>query len=92
MGAAACRGAQPGRPGCSPLGTVGRPLMPKHLTAELVGRYRDERPALSALARHADTSSLTAIANDYGYDPADPRPVLGGSADPVRRGRPSWSA
>lgn len=40
----------------------------QHLTAELVGRYRDERRALSALALHAETSSVTAIANDYDYE------------------------
>ena len=40
----------------------------QHLTAELVGRFRDDRQPLSALALHADTSSLTAIGNDYGYD------------------------
>ena len=46
---------------------VGQQLA-QHLTAELVGRYRDDRPALSAIALHAETSSLTAIANDYGWD------------------------
>lgn len=40
----------------------------QHLTAELVGRYRDERRPLSALALHAETSSVTAIANDYDYE------------------------
>ncbi len=49
-------------------GNGGSAAHAQHLTAELVGRYRDERPALSAFALHADTSSLTAIANDYGYD------------------------
>ena len=40
----------------------------QHLTAELVGRYRDERQPFSAIALHAETSSVTAIGNDYGYD------------------------
>lgn len=40
----------------------------QHLTAELVGRYRDDRQPFSALALHAETSTVTAIANDYGYD------------------------
>jgi D-sedoheptulose 7-phosphate isomerase len=40
----------------------------QHLAAELVGRYLRERPALAALALHANASSVTAIANDYGYD------------------------
>lgn len=47
-------------------GNGGSAAQAQHLTAELVGRYEDERPALSAVALHADTSSLTAIANDYG--------------------------
>jgi len=40
----------------------------QHIAAELTGRFfRDRRP-LRALALHANTSSLTAIANDYGYE------------------------
>ncbi|MGZ6825438.1 MAG: D-sedoheptulose-7-phosphate isomerase [Mycobacteriales bacterium] len=49
-------------------GNGGSAAQAQHLTAELVGRYRDERRPLSALALHAETSSLTAIANDYGWD------------------------
>jgi phosphoheptose isomerase len=49
-------------------GNGGSAAQAQHLTAELVGRYRDDRPALSAIALHAETSSLTAIANDYGWD------------------------
>jgi phosphoheptose isomerase len=49
-------------------GNGGSAAQAQHLTAELVGRYRDDRPALSALSLHAETSSLTAIANDYGWD------------------------
>jgi D-sedoheptulose 7-phosphate isomerase len=40
----------------------------QHLAAEFVGRYLRERPALAALALAANSSSVTAIANDYGYD------------------------
>jgi D-sedoheptulose 7-phosphate isomerase len=40
----------------------------QHLCAELAGRYVRERPALPALALTANTSDLTAIGNDYGYD------------------------
>ncbi|MGC5341540.1 D-sedoheptulose-7-phosphate isomerase [Streptomyces sp. DT24] len=47
-------------------GNGGSAAQAQHLTAELVGRYRDDRPAYSALSLHADTSSTTAIANDYG--------------------------
>lgn len=39
----------------------------QHLSAELVGRYLIDRPALPSLALHTDTSAVTAIANDYSY-------------------------
>ncbi|MHC9291491.1 D-sedoheptulose-7-phosphate isomerase [Mycobacterium sp. LTG2003] len=47
-------------------GNGGSAAEAQHLTAELVGRFRDERIPLSAIALHADTSALTAICNDYG--------------------------
>ncbi|HSP38481.1 MAG TPA: D-glycero-beta-D-manno-heptose 1-phosphate adenylyltransferase [Frankiaceae bacterium] len=56
-------------------GNGGSAAEAQHLTAELVGRLRDDRVALSALALSAETSSLTAIANDYGYDEAFARQV-----------------
>ncbi len=56
-------------------GNGGSAAQAQHLTAELVGRYRDDRAPLSAIALHAETSSLTAIANDYGYDEAFARQV-----------------
>lgn len=40
----------------------------QHLTAELAGRYLRERPGLPAIALTANTSDLTAIGNDYGFD------------------------
>lgn len=40
----------------------------QHLVAELVGRFRDERRALPAIALTADTAILTAVGNDYGYE------------------------
>ncbi|HEX5068308.1 MAG TPA: SIS domain-containing protein [Myxococcota bacterium] len=40
----------------------------QHLAAELAGRYERERPGLPALALTANTSDLTAIGNDYGFD------------------------
>lgn len=49
-------------------GNGGSAAEAQHLTAELVGRFRDDRTPLSAIALHADTSALTAIANDYGED------------------------
>ena len=56
-------------------GDGGSAAQAQHLTAELVGRYREERPALSAIALHAETSALTAIANDYGYEESFARQV-----------------
>lgn len=49
-------------------GNGGSAAQVQHLTAELVGRFRAERRALSALALSADTASLTALANDYGAE------------------------
>ena len=40
----------------------------QHMAAELVGRFEKERKALGAIALTTNTSALTAIANDYGYD------------------------
>jgi D-sedoheptulose 7-phosphate isomerase len=40
----------------------------QHLAAELAGRYLRERPALQALALTANSSDITAIGNDYGFD------------------------
>ncbi len=40
----------------------------QHFAAELVGRYGFDRPSLPSLALTTDTSALTAIGNDYGYD------------------------
>jgi D-sedoheptulose 7-phosphate isomerase len=46
-------------------GNGGSAAQAQHLTAELVGRYRHDRPPFSAICLTAETSSLTAIANDY---------------------------
>lgn len=56
-------------------GNGGSAAQAQHLTAELVCRYRDDRRPLSALALHAETSSLTAIVNDYGPEEAYARQV-----------------
>jgi D-sedoheptulose 7-phosphate isomerase len=40
----------------------------QHLAAEFVGRFLNERRPLPAIALTTDTSALTAIANDYGYE------------------------
>ncbi|HVQ99063.1 MAG TPA: SIS domain-containing protein [Mycobacterium sp.] len=49
-------------------GNGGSAAEAQHLTAELVGRFKDEREPLSAIALHADTSAATAIVNDYGVE------------------------
>jgi len=40
----------------------------QHMVAELVGRFKKERRALPAIALTTNTSSLTALSNDYGYE------------------------
>jgi D-sedoheptulose 7-phosphate isomerase len=40
----------------------------QHLTAELVGRYRADRRALAAIALTTDSSALTSISNDFGFE------------------------
>src|SRR5881409_3275891 len=47
----------------------------QHMAAELVGRFQRERRALPAIALTTDTSALTAIANDYGYEQVFARQV-----------------
>jgi len=56
-------------------GNGGSAAEAQHLTAELVGKFRADRPPFSAIALHADTSSVTAIGNDYGYDEVFARQV-----------------
>lgn len=47
----------------------------QHIAAEIVGRFAFDRPALPALALSVDTSALTAVSNDYGFDRAFSRQV-----------------
>ncbi|WP_454049325.1 PfkB family carbohydrate kinase [Cellulomonas sp. Marseille-Q8402] len=49
-------------------GNGGSAAEAQHLTSELVGRFTDERPPYSALALTAETSSVTALVNDYGAE------------------------
>ena len=55
----------------------------QHWAAEIVGRFQKERKGLPAIALTVDTSILTAIANDYGYDRIFARQVeaLGNAGD-----------
>jgi len=47
----------------------------QHLASEIVGRFRRERRGLPSIALTTDTSILTAVANDYGYDAVFARQV-----------------
>ncbi len=49
----------------------------QHIAAELVGRFEKSRPGLAAIALTTDTSALTAIANDFGYDQVFARQLEG---------------
>lgn len=49
----------------------------QHISAELVGRLVDDRRALAAISLTTDTSALTCIANDYGYDYVFSRQLAG---------------
>src|SRR5579864_6948598 len=55
----------------------------QHLSAELVGRFAYDRPALPAVSLSADSSVMTALGNDYGYDMVFARQVraLGRAGD-----------
>jgi glycosyltransferase involved in cell wall biosynthesis/phosphoheptose isomerase len=57
------------------VGNGGSAAHAQHLSAELVGRYRSEREPLSAICLHGDSSSLTAICNDYGIEEGFARQV-----------------
>jgi D-sedoheptulose 7-phosphate isomerase len=58
-------------------GNGGSAAQAQHLTAELVGRYRDDRPPFSAIALCAESSAVTAIGNDYGLAEVFARQVRG---------------
>ena len=50
------------------MGNGGSAADSQHIAAEFVGRFKKERRALPAIALTVDTSSLTALGNDYGFD------------------------
>lgn len=50
------------------MGNGGSAADSQHIAAEIVGRYKKERRGLPAIALTTDTSILTSIGNDYGYD------------------------
>ncbi|GIH73680.1 D-sedoheptulose-7-phosphate isomerase [Planobispora longispora] len=56
-------------------GNGGSAAEAQHLTAELVGRFRADRRPYAAIPLHADTSSVTAIGNDFGIEEVYARQV-----------------
>jgi D-sedoheptulose 7-phosphate isomerase len=50
------------------MGNGGSAADAQHFAAEIVSRFRMERPGLPAIALSTDTSIITAIGNDYGFD------------------------
>jgi D-sedoheptulose 7-phosphate isomerase len=59
------------------IGNGGSAADAQHISAEIVGRYKQDRPAWAAIALTTDTSALTAISNDYGFDQVFARQVEG---------------
>jgi len=56
-------------------GNGGSAVDSQHLAAELAGRYLHDRPGWAALALTTDTSALTAVSNDYGFEQVFARQV-----------------
>ena len=50
------------------MGNGGSAADSQHIAAELIGRFKKERKAIPAIALTVDSSSLTALGNDYGFD------------------------
>jgi D-sedoheptulose 7-phosphate isomerase len=59
------------------IGNGGSAADAQHIAAEIIGRYKQDRPAFAAVALTTDTSALTAIANDYGFEQVFARQVEG---------------
>src|SRR5437867_2673295 len=59
------------------IGNGGSAADAQHIAAEIVGRYKQDRPAYAAIALTTDTSALTAIANDYGFEQVFARQLEG---------------
>jgi len=49
------------------IGNGGSAADAQHIAAEIIGRYKEERKGLPAIALTTDTSVITSISNDYGY-------------------------
>lgn len=59
------------------VGNGGSAADAQHIAAEIVGRYKKDRPAHAAIALTTDTSALTSISNDYGFEQVFARQVEG---------------
>lgn len=59
------------------IGNGGSAADAQHIAAEITGRYKQERPGWAAIALTTDTSALTAIGNDYGFEQIFARQVQG---------------
>ncbi|MCF8026088.1 MAG: SIS domain-containing protein [Desulfobacteraceae bacterium] len=78
-----CTNALTGKGKILVCGNGGSAADAQHFAAELVGRYETERRALPAIALSTDTSAITAIGNDYGFDEIFARQIqaLGNQGD-----------
>ena len=59
------------------IGNGGSAADAQHIAAEIIGRYKQDRPGYAAIALTTDTSALTAIANDYGFEQVFARQIEG---------------
>ena len=59
------------------IGNGGSAADAQHIAAEIVGRYKQDRAAWAAIALTTDTSALTSIANDYGFEQVFARQIEG---------------
>ena len=59
------------------IGNGGSAADAQHIAAEIVGRYKKDRPGYAAIALTTDTSALTAITNDYGFEQVFARQIEG---------------
>ncbi len=65
-------------------GNGGSAAISQHLSAELMGKYKLDRPPLASISLTTDTSVLTAVANDYGFEQVFSRHLKGlGTKDDV---------
>ena len=59
------------------IGNGGSAADAQHIAAEIMGRYKQDRPGWAAIALTTDTSALTAIANDHGFEQVFARQIEG---------------